>query len=366
MNRICLIYNFGQHYRLPIFKLLDQSLPIDFYFGDKYLDVKPFNYEELNGFKNVLNNIKLFKNIYWQKSSLKLLFNDKYDRYIILGDYNCLSTWILLLLNKIFYNKKIYLWSHGFYGNESHLKTKIKLFFFKLSYKIFLYGNYSKKIMKNLGYDEEKLVVIYNSLNYENQIFVRNNLDENYSSFKNFPQNKNASIVFSGRLTKQKKINLLIESSIKLFENNLNFNVLILGNGSEMDSLKLLIPTKHLKNFYFLGEIYDENIIAKIFRRASICVSPGNVGLTAIHSLVYGTPVITHNNYSKQGPEFEAIKPGVTGDFFKENSVDSLAELIEIWLKKDNDDLTRSKCYKIVDDYYNPKKQLEIILKSLN
>lgn len=29
-----------------------------------------------------------------------------------------------------------------------------------------------------------------------------------------------------------------------------------------------------------------------------------------MHSLVYGTPIITHDNFDRQGPEYEAIAPG--------------------------------------------------------
>ena len=43
-----------------------------------------------------------------------------------------------------------------------------------------------------------------------------------------------------------------------------------------------------------------------------ITVSPDKVGLTAIHSMAYGRPVITHDNMDRQGPEVEAVIPGRT------------------------------------------------------
>lgn len=56
---------------------------------------------------------------------------------------------------------------------------------------------------------------------------------------------------------------------------------------------------------------------AEFIYNADLCVSPGNVGLTAMHSLVFGCPVITHNCFEWQMPEFEAIQPGITGDFLR-------------------------------------------------
>ena len=84
-----------------------------------------------------------------------------------------------------------------------------------------------------------------------------------------------------------------------------------------------------------------------------------------MHSLVYGTPIITHNNFKNQMPEFEAIKNDISGSFFEENSVDDLSEKIKIWtyktvLKRNE---IRNNCYKIIDDKYNPFFQIEILNK---
>lgn len=47
MAKLCLIYNFAQHYRAEIFQELDKTFDVDFYFGDKYLDVKKMDYSLL-------------------------------------------------------------------------------------------------------------------------------------------------------------------------------------------------------------------------------------------------------------------------------------------------------------------------------
>ena len=78
------------------------------------------------------------------------------------------------------------------------------------------------------------------------------------------------------------------------------------------------------QNVCFFGPCYDEFEIGMLIYNAALCVSPGNVGLTAIHSLSYGTPVISHNDFKHQMPEFEAIVPGETGAFFIANDLNSL------------------------------------------
>lgn len=94
---------------------------------------------------------------------------------------------------------------------------------------------------------------------------------------------------------------------------------------------------------------------------------PGNVGLTAIHSMTYGTPVCTHSNLCTQMPEVESIIDGITGCFFQENDVQGLAHTIKKWLNNKLDsNLIKQNCYTIVDNTYNPENQLHIMSKILN
>lgn len=97
-----------------------------------------------------------------------------------------------------------------------------------------------------------------------------------------------------------------------------------------------------------------------------MCVSPGNVGLTAIHSLTYGTPVCTHDDMANQMPEAGAIEDGYNG-FFKKGSVDNLKKKIENWFSKDVDRRKlKEQCYEIVVEYYNPEYQLSVFERLIN
>ena len=65
-NKLCLIYNFAQHYRADIFKMMDTKLQCDFVFGDKMGDVKKMDYKLLSNFKReVENKIFIRKPLYY-------------------------------------------------------------------------------------------------------------------------------------------------------------------------------------------------------------------------------------------------------------------------------------------------------------
>lgn len=73
---------------------------------------------------------------------------------------------------------------------------------------------------------------------------------------------------------------------------------------------------------------------AELLYNAAVCVCPAEVGLTAIHALSYGTPVVSNNDFETQMPEFEAIQEGLTGSFYEADNTKSLADEILLWTTK--------------------------------
>lgn len=366
-RNICCIFKLAPHYRAPIYKLMDLELHCDFYFGNQVKPpIKLMNYNDLKGFKKILKNISLVGNFYWQKNALSLAFKP-YNQYIITGELYCLSTWIILIITKLF-GRKTYLWTHGWYGDESFVKIIIKKFYFSLCYKVLLYGDYARHLMMKEGFKPDKLIPIYNSLDYDKQCKIRAKLNLT-NIYKDHFCNNFPVLLFIGRIQKVKKLNMLIEALKTLRYEGFNCNLIIIGKENRDDNgiHNLIYKYKLEKKVWFYGTCYDEEILGELIFNAELCVSPGNVGLTAMHSLVYGTPLITHNNFVHQMPEFEAIKEGVTGSYFVEDSVEDLCVKIIPWitLTSEKREFIRKKCAEIIHEKYNPHKQLETLKKNM-
>ena len=100
---------------------------------------------------------------------------------------------------------------------------------------------------------------------------------------------------------------------------------------------------------------------------ANVTVSPGPIGLTAIQSLTYGVPAITNDEFSTQGPEFEAIEPGVSGDFFPNSNLQELAYQIKKWTSTQFiAPHIRANCSSIVDRFYNPQFQATVFESAIS
>ena len=199
-KKICLIYNFAQHYRTSIFRLIDQEYDCDYVFGNAYLNVKKMDYSLLNRKITEVPTKHFGRWLY--RSGVQKMLCKGYDAYILLGETQVLSTWLFCLRAKLFHPKKmIYFWTHGWYGKETKAERLLKKLFFKLpNGGIFLYGNYARKLMIKEGFIPEKLYVIHNSLAYDEQVAIRKQLTES-PIFKEHFENDNPNLMFVGRLT---------------------------------------------------------------------------------------------------------------------------------------------------------------------
>ncbi|MEN7551143.1 glycosyltransferase [Rapidithrix thailandica] len=362
-KRVCVLFNYPSHYREEVLVKIQKELNADIYFGSAtFAKIKKMSFNSFKEEPKTLKFIKLFSYFNWIKGSVSLL--RKYKTFIIYGELYCISTWVILIISNII-NKDLYLWSHGFYGRESNVKKKIKSIFFRLSKGVFVYGDYSKKLMIESGVPKEKIHVINNSLNHSKILKAREKSTKLSSPYQEYFKNTNPMIIYIGRVQKQKKISQLIDALLYCKEElNLNLNMVIVGTGNDIHEIKSYSKKKGIdKHIWFYGPSYDEEINGNLIFNADVCVSPGEIGLTAIHALSYGTPVITHNNFPYQGPEFEAIKNGVTGLFFNVNDHISLASQLAKWLSlhPTKSQQLIKECQLVVDKSYNPDFQVKLL-----
>ena len=373
MKKILFFTNIFPHYRFAIWKKLigSNKFVLDIYFSPTNPlnipapDLKNLFDDQEKAKLHFLKNYWLNKKILiWQSEVLRLTAFSKFDYIMLLGEMYIISSWIACLIAKI-RGKKIYMWSHGLYGNENFIKKHIRLIFLKLADVIFLYENRAKKLLVKNGFDEGTLDVVYNSLDFDSHQKHYHNLKKEDSTKvkKLFKDESLPIILFIGRVTKKKKIDLLIKAIKKLNQINISYNLLIVG---DCDNLEFYKASNHKYidrgwlNFY--GESYDTKETGQLIFNSDLCVSPGNIGLTAIHCLSYGTPVASHNNYKNQMPEVEAIIDGKNGFLFEENDHFDLAYKINMWFSQKHK-LDREEIRKIVIEKYNPDNQLAIFTK---
>jgi len=347
-----------------------KEIDFEFYFGNgskrnkiKAIDFNTETWIKKSNKTHRLKNRRLFGRIVWQSGVIKTVLKHNFDAVMLLADANILSTWIAALILKL-KRVEISFWGHGLYERKSVVKKLIKKSFHKLADQNFVYSSRAKEFMVGQGFNGNKVHVVFNSLDYDTHLKLRSKaIDKNY--LESLFGNPLPVICFIGRLTPVKKLDILIKAVHEVNKKSKRCNLLIIGSGSEEQNLKsLAVELLTESNYHFYGPCYEEKKIGKLLANSELCVSPGNIGLTAIHSLSYGTPVCSHSNFDNQMPESEAIIEYKTGILFRENDSHDLANEIDNWLnlKIDRNEI-RKNCYSVIDNYYNPYIQIEIFRK---
>lgn len=363
MNDICLLSITASHYRFRVYNEMQKQIGCDFIFGVDKSSVKRMDTSTLKNSQDIPNKY-IGPHIYYQPnvinatSKYKIIIND-------LGVF-CITAWILLIVTK-FRGQKIYNWDHGWYGRENIIKKIIKRIYFGLADGSFIYGEYAINLMIKNGFNANKLFAIHNSLDYNNQYELRNTIKKT-TIYKDYFDNDNPVLIMIGRLNFRKNLHLLLEAVALLSTKAKMYNIVLVGDGEDRVKLEGMSAELGIANqVWFYGACYDEARNAEMIYNSDMCVVPGDIGLTAIHAMTFGVPVISHDYFPNQGPEFEAIKEGKTGSFFKQNNVQSLADTIDKWFTEHQDDrdVIRGHCYREIEKGWTPQFQVDVIKRAI-
>ncbi len=359
--RLCCFFNYAPLYRQSIYERIDEAFDTQFYFGREVFEGKKSGIPKIDYslFKKQpieFKNKTFLKRFLWRTKNAFLALK-QYDTFLITGDFVYSYVPFLLLCGLL--RKRVYGWGHGFKTRKGkgHI---LQDFLIKNLTGFFTYSEGGKRRMIEIGYPADKLEVIYNSLGCrnENPTELTSNIISGHFG-NNFPV-----IIFVGRLTPQKKLDWVLKALKRLKDNDFMCNLVVVGNGPCMRQLQELSEEFAISdNTWFYGECYDDGVNSKLIYNADLCISPGNVGLTAMNSMRFGTPVMSHNDFDSQMPEYEAILNGETGCLFKKGDFNDFCSKIINWLRKYSDkrEIVRQNCYAMINGKWNSDNQIDIL-----
>lgn len=362
-TKALIVYTFFPHYRKGVIEKIVSCLPNSIFMGSMHgLDgINVHDFGETNSFVPI-QTFYIKKFILQPRIILECLVGS-YSSYIFLANPNILTTWIGAAICRI-RGRRVIFWGHGFKSSEKTTKNIFRSAFFHLANGFYSYGWRGKKNAEKMGFDVNSIYVGFNSLDYDLQLSFRKKYFQ-YSSCVTESE-LHVKVLCISRLTKICRYDVLFEAvALVRAKYGIQVQVKVIGDGPEMSSLKSHASTLEIY-VDFIGALYAEEQIASYLYAADVTVSPGKVGLTAMHSMMYGTPVISHDDFENQMPEVEAIVPGYTGYLFKKDNVADLAEKLRDFKGEFPDrELTRQRCFSMIDKVYNPTKQVEILTMAI-
>lgn len=118
------------------------------------------------------------------------------------------------------------------------------------------------------------------------------------------------------RLVDYKKIDLAVKACTKL-----KLPLVVIGEGNEMEKISAIAG----ETIFFKGKVSDDELIA-YYANCRALLFPGeeDFGITMVEVQLAGKPVIAYN----AGGAVEIVKEGVTGVFFKSQTVSALCKVL--------------------------------------
>ncbi|WP_181898345.1 glycosyltransferase family 4 protein [Alteromonas aestuariivivens] len=249
------------------------------------------------------------------------------DCIIHFGDYKFLTIWVCLLLS-VFNKKKFFLHGQGGYKNDRLVGRLIYIIFVALSDGYICYTEYSRKALlgKLPSFLHRKVFVVSNTL-YFPKMPLENKVTHEKSR-------EGQELLYLGRLRRSCGIEFLLEAATEA-----KLKVKVIGGGDEEYINALSEKYNSIATFY--GPVFELEKQREIAQSCIAGVYGGNAGLSVVHYLYLGLPVIVHSDIaSHMGPEPSYISHGYNGILFEKDNPESL---INALIQIKSDDLLRAK-----------------------
>jgi len=319
--------------------------------------------------KTWIIRLPLLPDLYWQPGAVRYLWRERPSAAIALGSPYSVTAWAMVISGKLL-KIPVLLWGHGLLGKESGVKWKIRKLFMQLATGQLLYGDHAKALLIGAGFDPKSLYVVYNSLNYDKQARIFEKIDSNnIQEWRRQLGVKEGEglIAFTGRLQPVKRLDILVKAVARLRARGRRVHIALVGDGSERQALAdLAISLEVADLLHLLGANYKEEYLGLVLRASDLCVVPSGAGLSVMHALTFGTPVVLHDRVEHHFPEWEAIEEGKTGFYYRFEDTDDLAEKVEQAIfPVPAKNKMEGFCRAVIRDRYNPQFQKEMFVKAI-
>lgn len=189
---------------------------------------------------------------------------------------------------------------------------------------------------------------------YQGKTFTIHNFIEKKTNFE-ITSDPNPYIVFVGRLSKEKGVELLAETA-KLLPKH---RFVVAGNGPDDECLK------GIDNLELLGFVTGDKLTnlmanAKLLIAPSVCYENCPLSILEAHSM--GVPVVTMNS----GGMAELVENGKTGGLASQPTAESVAQTIEKCLDDEVYNTLKTNCQNMSESIMEIREYCEILIQKYN
>lgn len=205
------------------------------------------------------------------------------------------------------------LWGHGYSKGERKAMWKARLAVARLATAVVLYNHTTRRRYLEEGFDPQRVFVALNALEQEPIQNARQSWLDRPADLAEFRRRNNLDkgpvLLFVSRLYHEKKPELMVEATRLLVQRHPTLRTIIIGKGDLEPAVRQMVRDMNLEpNVLFAGEIYGEDKLAPYFLSSDLFVYPRRIGLSLLHAMGYGLPIVTSDALDSSNPEVEALR----------------------------------------------------------
>lgn len=219
--------------------------------------------------------------------------------------------WLLWLAGK-FGLLRFGLWGHGRnFQKRGQTKEWWKERMTLGSHWFFAYTGKSAKVVRALGYPENRITVLGNSIDTKelDQIWASRSSQDRHRLRKKVGAGVGPVALYCGGLYGEKRLPFLLRSAENVRGQIKDFQLWIVGDGEEREYVES--QARQHEWLHYLGPRYGREK-AEIYFCADVVMNPGAVGLAILDAFTLGKPFLT-TDYPYHGPEIDYLLHGVNG-----------------------------------------------------
>lgn len=317
-------------YRIPVFRELASRPGIELtvtYGSDKHLENR-----EADGFTAMPVRQRRIgagrMHFFWDGAAIKHADPRKAD-VLVLG-WNTRSLSLPIAAGRA--RKRglgVVLWGHGFSKSEAGWRRRLRDRVGVLADSVMFYNRAAAGRFSEVSGRTDDVFVALNTLDTapisQAESWWRDNPAE-LDAFKASHAIDGPMILFVSRLLEDNKIDTLFAAAAKLAPDFPSLKIAVVGGGPDRERLQRRAQELGVADRVLMpGPVYEERELAPWFLASSVFCYPVNIGLSILHAMAYGLPVVTSDDIPSHNPEIEALRDHENGMLYDDGSPDDMA-----------------------------------------
>ncbi len=318
-------------YRRPVFRRLGQRVgSLTLVHGERPLPGEvPASDEGLEGVHTVAVAHTRRGPAFWMPAMWRVAGEDRHD--VAVFSWNTRYPHLpLAMLRARRSGMGVALWGHGYSIRNTRIRRSYRNLLTRFADAIITYNRRAASDLMLAGIPRNRIFVAPNALDGEAIDAAAAAWTDTAERMRQFQERLGVLdrpvALFVSRLGSLANLRVLIDTWRMVVTAAPQARLVIVGDGPARKGLEHCIDEHGLEaSVACVGPVFGEEAIAPYFLTARLLLHPVRIGLALNHAMGYGVPVVTFDDASLHGPEFEALRHGANGLSARHGDVEALA-----------------------------------------